>query len=278
MPVPTPFPRRAPRWRWCLLLFVPLAAPASDDVRDAWRLVADHLNRDAAVRLSRSRESQTRARRLAEATVAIDAQPVTQERLRAAEAELAALAAGDDEIAAAAGYLRGRLYQVHFQQLDLPRAAALYRELADRQPRSHWAQLGLVKLGLLTLYALPEPSAPAERIAAAAALRPRLQEKELGRDLDLQLGRAVLFYGLPPAQALPHLLAADRAGGLIGQAYEDLIVMIGELSMRTGDYAQARAYFERYEREVSYNMRVVTVRRRLEELAALERAAREAKR
>ncbi|HND60984.1 MAG TPA: hypothetical protein PLB90_05850 [Opitutaceae bacterium] len=275
MTAPTPFPRH---WLWWLLLALPLAAPAADDVAQAWRLVADHLNRDAAARLAESREPRTRERRLAEAAVAIDRQPVTQENLRAAEAELAVLAEGDDEIAAEAGYLRGRLHQVHFQQIDLPRAAALYRELADRQPHSHWAQLGLVKLGVLILYALPEPGDPAGRVAAAAALRPRLEEKELVRDLNLQLGRAVLFYELPPAQALPYLVAADRTGGLIGQAYEDLIVMIGEISIRTGDYPQARAYLERYVREVSYNMRVVTVRRRLEELTALEQAAREGRR
>jgi len=54
--------------------------------------------------------------------------------------------------------------------------------------------------------------------------------------------------------------------------------MIGEFSLRAGHYAQARAYFERYVRDVSYNMRVVTVRRRLEELAALEAKAKEAAR
>lgn len=53
--------------------------------------------------------------------------------------------------------------------------------------------------------------------------------------------------------------------------------MIGELSLRAGHYAQARTYFERYEREYTYNMRLVTVRRRLEDLAALEAKARGAK-
>jgi hypothetical protein len=127
------------------------------------------------------------------------------------------------------------------------------------------------------LYALPEPAAPADRIAAAAALLPRLEEPALRRDLQLQLGRAGTFYEQPLDTVLPHLLAADQAGGLIGQTYTDLLAAIGELSLRAGHYAQSRVYFERYLKVDTYNMRQVTVRRRLEDLAGLEAKAREAK-
>jgi len=252
-------------------------APAKDDVGEVWQLVADHLGRDAYIKLDGLEGPATRERKFAEAVVAVDYQPVTQARLESAAAVFAELATGDDEIAAASAYLEARLYQIHLQALDYEKAAVLYRALAERHPRSHWAQLGLVKLGLLTLYVLPEPATPAARISAAQALLPRLAEKELVRDLELQLGRAGAFYEQPLETILPHLVAADRIGGLIGQAREDLIVMIGELSLRSGHYAQARTYFERYEREYTYNMRLVTVRRRLEDLAALEAKAREAK-
>jgi len=252
-------------------------ASARGEVETAWQLVADHLGRDAYVHLQQLKGPADRERRLAEAVVAMDYQPVTQGRLRDAAAVLSELATGDDAIAAEAAYLEARMYQLHFQQADHARAAQLYRALADRQPQSHWAQLGLVKLGLLLLYSLPEPTAPADRIAAAAALLPRITEPELVRDLQLQLGRAGTFYDQPIDTVLPRLLAADHIGGLIGQAREDLIVAIGELSMRAGHYAQARAYFERYEREYTYNMRLVTVRYRLEQLAAIEAKAREGK-
>ncbi len=250
---------------------------ATDDVREAWQLVADHLGRDAYVRLDQLPGPATRERTFAQAVVAIDYQPVTQSRLQSSGATLAELARGDDELAAGAAYLQARLYQVHFQEHDYARAAELYEALARRQPHSHWAQLGLVKLALLRLYAPPEPAAPADRIAAAAELRSRLEEPALVRDLELQLGRAAAFYSLPPDTALPHLLAADHIGGLVGQANEELIVMIGELSLRAGHYAQSRTYFERYLREFTYNMRQVTVRRRLEDLATLEAQARKAR-
>lgn len=276
----TPTLRRASAWVFLCALTAGLraAAPAAaDEVRDVWQLVADHLGRDAYVKLDGLKGPATRERKFAAAVVAVDYQPVTQDRLREAGATFAELAKGDDEIAAASAYLEARLYQIHLQERDYGRAAELYRALAARQPHSHWAQLGIVKLGLLLLYALPEPATPAARIAAAAALLPQLQERELVRDLELQVGRAGSFYDQPLDSILPHLLAADRIGGLIGQAREDLIVTLGELSMRAGHYPQARSYFERYEREYTYNMRLVTVRRRLEELAVLEAKAREAK-
>jgi tetratricopeptide (TPR) repeat protein len=255
-------------------MLVGLARAADDEVGQVWQLVADHLGRDAFTQINRIKGPSTRERKFAEAVIAIDHQPVTQDRLREAEATLADLARGDDEIAPAAAYLQARMHQIHFQQQDYARAAALYRALAERHPHSHWAQLGLVKYGLLLLYALPEPTTSPGRIAAAAALLPRLEEKELVRDLHLQLGRAGTFYEQPLETVLPHLVAADTIGGLIGQAKEDLIVMIGELSLRAGNYPQSRAYFERYLRDYTYNLRLVTVRRRLEELTALEAAVK----
>ncbi len=270
------------RWAAVCSCFVLLAAaraatPPSDEVTEAWQLVANHLGRDAYGKLDEIAGPPTRERTFAQAVIAIDYQPVTQSRLHETEAIFEQLARGDDEIAAASAYLQARMYQIHYQQQDYAKAAALYRALAARQPHSHWAQLGLVKTGLLLLYALPEPAKPADRIAAAAALLPQIEDRKLWRDLQLQLGRAGTFYEQPLDTVLPHLLAADQVGGFIGQVNADLLTMIGELSLRAGHYAQARAYFERYLREDTYNMRQVTVRRRLEDLAKLEAKAVEAK-
>lgn len=236
--------------------------------------MANHLVRDASIRLDQIKGAPTREQAFAQAVVAVDNQPVTQDRLHEAEQAFENLARGDDEIADAAAYMQARLYQVHFQQPDYNRAAALYRALADKHPESHWAQLGLVKLGLLMLYALPEPAAPAERIAAATALLPRIHEEKLQRDLHLQLARAGTFYEQPVDTVLPHLIEVNRIGGLVGQAPEDLAIELGELSLRAGHYEQARSYFEAYLRDFVPNLRSVTVRRRLEDIAALEAKAK----
>ena len=260
---------------FALLPFARAAAPAADDTAVAWQLMADHLVRDAYVRLDQIKGATTREEDFARAVVVVDYQPVTPDRLKEAEATFAALASGNDEIADAAAYMQARLYQVHYQQPDYVRAAALYRALAERHPESHWAQLGLVKLGLLLLYALPEPAAPAERIAAATALLARIHEEKLQRDLHLQIARAGTFYAQPLDMVLSHLIEVNRIGGLVGQAPEDLAIELGELSLRAGHYEQARKYFKAYLRDFTPNLRSVTVRRRLEDIAALEAKAKE---
>ncbi len=263
---PPPFCRTAAWW----LLLLPAAA-AEPGLTSVWQDIAESRSHLALVQLDRLADQNDRGAQLARAAAMLDDQPVTDTGLREAEALLVAVAGGTDELAAQATYLQTRLYQMHFAQPDFPKAAELLRALAARLPQSHWAQLGLVKLGLLQLYALPEPSGPAARLAVTEALLARITEKSLQRDLHLQLGLAGVFWKQPLAGVLEHLLAADRIGGVAGQASEDLIAQIAELSFRDGQDAQARQYYERYLREYPTSGRCFTVRVRLQMLD--ERAA-----
>jgi hypothetical protein len=179
---------------------------------------------------------------------------------------LTELSQGDDEIGAAAEYLRARLYQLHYSEPDYPKAAALFAALAERRPQSHWAQLGLVKLAMLKLYVLPDSTAPdAHRLAPAEALLPQIHEPLLQRDLQLQIGQAGVVLKQPLAAFLPHLVAADRIGGIPGTAHEDLTVQIGVLSLRAGLPAQAKEYFERYLQEFPHNLRAFAIKLQLQE-------------
>jgi tetratricopeptide (TPR) repeat protein len=176
------------------------------------------------------------------------------------------LANGSDPRAPLAYYLRARLWQCHQLRPGYPRAMALYRELAQRYPRNHWAQLGLVKLGLIQLYALAEPADPAVRLTQVGAVLDGITEPALRRDLELQIGWAGLFYERPLDEVLPHLIAADQVGGLLGITPEDLVLQIGELSARAGHREQARRYLERFLREFPTNIRCYNVRQRLAEI------------
>lgn len=233
-------------------------------VEAAWTEI---LNNESKRVLKAADDRDTsREMRLAEGAAWLSLQPSTDENLTRAERIFAELAQGDDEIAAQAGYLRARLWQLHYLQPDPVRAAQLYAALAEAHPASHWAQLGLVKLGLLKLYALPEVK---DRLAAAEAILPRLIEPALQRDLHLQIGQAGVILKAPLPRVLAHLGAADQIGGISGTAKEDLVVQLGELSMRAGLPAQAESYFERYLKEYPDNQRAYEVKERLAEAQRL---------
>jgi len=243
------------------LLVAGAGAPA--DLKPAWTALANNRPEEVIRRLRPDADS--RAERLAWAAGRIGAQPSSDAAMREAEAVLAELEQGPDELAAEAAYLRARIYQLHLSEPDVPKAAKLYTELAERQPRSHWAQLGLVKLGLLKLYLLPDSTDPAaDRLAPAEALLARIREPLLRRDLDLQIGQAGIVLHQPLARFLPHLIAAERAGGITGTAGEDLVVQIGVLSERSGDWRRAREYFERYLANYPTNVRAFTIRQKLD--------------
>lgn len=248
-----------------LLLVGPLlaagaAAPA--DLERASNALVNSRPQDVLRQLRR--DSDSRSERLIWAAGRIGAQPATDANMREAEEVLAGLEQGTDELAAQAAYLRARIYQLHQNEPDFQKAAQLYAALAERQPQSHWAQLGLVKLGMLKLYVLPDLTDPAaDRLAPAEALLARISEPLLRRDLDLQIGQAGIVLHQPQARFLPHLIAADQVGGITGTAREDLIVQIGVLSERAGDWARAREYFEKYLAEYPTNVRAFTIRQKL---------------
>jgi len=255
--------------RWCLrllpmtLILSPLRA--EDALAQAWRHLAGHLHIEAATHLKAAADS--RERELAAAVLLAMRQPTTDERLLEVERRLVALAEGQhDETAAAALYLAGRLHQVHFNPPDAAKAAHYYEQLALRAPDSHWAQLGLVKLGLLRLYVLPAPGGPAERFAATEALLSRVTIPTLRRDLLITLARTRIFYEQPLDAVLADFLAADAIGGLRGPAQGDVYLQIGELSFRTGRLLQSRDYFQRYLNLNSADPRSYTVKQRLGEI------------
>lgn len=252
-----------------------LPAGVRPELAEVWDLVADHQPQEAQAALRQMAGSGTREQVLAGVVLVLARPPVAEARLPELDALLAGLAGGEDDVAAEAWYLRARLWQVHAARPDYVRAGESFLELARRWPGSHWAQLGLVKLGLIRLFAPPDPADPEVRLAGAAELLGGITEPALRRDLHLQIGWAGLFYERPLEEILPHLLAADRVGGLMGITAEDLVLQIGELSLRAGRHGQARAYFERFLREYPTTIRRYNVQQRLAELEALPAKAPE---
>jgi hypothetical protein len=242
------------------------ASSADQATVKGWEMVARHLPREAIAVFKRSPAPEDRERALAEAVTQMDLQPVTDERLRAVIGQLTTLSRGSDEVALAAAYLIGRIYQVHFFQPDYGRAAQAYERLAREPASSYWGELARVKLALLKLYLLPDPAGPAARVTAAEALLAEVKTPELRRDLLIVIGRARLFHGLPGV--IPPLVEAATIGGLVGTARADLQLQIAELSRREGDFKQARAFFEEFLAENEVDSRVYAVRVKLDEMAS----------
>lgn len=273
------FPDVTPLVRKTLLCFGWLCLAGGAWAQDAglgevWRNLADRQNTAAQLALAATPASAGRERQLAEAVVKLGRQPVTQATLREAEGELAQLAQGNDELAAQAGYLQARVWSVHMQTPDYARAAELYRALAKRFPTNHWARLGLVKLGMLTLYTLPEPADPLMRLRTVETMMPAVAEPPLQRDLNLQLARAAVLFGRPETETLVYLKAVDRVGGLVGLVAEEVVLQLGELSLRVGRLDESKAYFERFLRDFPTNNRGYNVTLKLQEIAARQHAAK----
>ncbi|MCC6415209.1 MAG: tetratricopeptide repeat protein [Opitutaceae bacterium] len=237
------------------------AEPSASDWQTVWSYAANNQPLEAKAMLGEMTAGESRTRELAEAILALARTPLAEGDWHKLEPRFAHLAAGDDDVAAQAQYLQARMHQVQKAVPDYARADALFAELARRWPESHWTQLSYVKLALVALYS--GDGAVHKRMSTAESLLAKITEPPLRRDLQLQLGWAALEYELPLTEVLPHLIAADEVSGLLGITPEDLVIQIGELSLRAGDAARAKRYFERFLRDYPSNPKCFNVTQRL---------------
>lgn len=171
-------------------------------------------------------------------------QPITAGQVNEARRIFSGLAApGTDDVAQGARYFLGRIAQHHQEQADPAEAARQYRQLLAEHEHSLWAQTALSRLVLLELYPAGAATPPAERVAAGTKLLELAHLPAARSELHLVLADAIFYYDLPPAEALPHLLAAEKLGRLDKPARADALVQIAEVSALTGDLAQARRFY-----------------------------------
>lgn len=248
-----------------------LTLRAAADAPSGWQALANYRPAEALrvfdATLSRGGEAQTRDARLGRAIALLDLQPVDAAQLGEARGLLRGLAEnGADECAAAARFFLGRIAQHHQPVPDPAEAARQYRLLLAQQPQSPWAQSALARLALLEIYELAPADRPATRIARAAALLDLAKLPSAQSDLHYLLANATLFFQLPAAGALPHLLAAERLGCLDWPTRIDVLVQIAELSRLAGDRTQATRFYRIFLTENPRDLRVYVVRERLAEL------------
>ena len=254
--------RDAGRWLLAVVLAgtTVSAAPAA-----GWRALVQ-LKADEALRQFAAEPVRARDAEFGRAVALLARQPVSPGQVAVARTTFAHLAdSGTDEVAQGSRYFLGRIAQHHLEQADPAEAERQYRRLLTEHPDSLWAQTALTRLALLELYPADPAIGPAKAVAAGEQLLAAARLPVARSELHLVLADAIFYYRLPVAAALPHLLAAEQLGRLDRPTRADTLVQIAEVSMLTGDRAQARRFYETFLAEYPLDQRRFMVKRKLAE-------------
>jgi ABC-type glycerol-3-phosphate transport system substrate-binding protein len=180
------------------------------------------------------------------------------------EADLSRLADGPGrDLADAALFMLGRLESNRREPTDPIRAAAILRTLVTRDTGSVWAQAAIPRLVILLLYTPAGPADPRARLSAAAQLRDLARSAPARTDLEILIADAVFHWRLPPLEALPHLLEAEKSGAMDPETRSDVLVQLGELSRLAGRWDDAQRHYRTYLALYPRDFRNYPVRRRL---------------
>lgn len=255
-----------------LLLVGAITGLRADDAgtKRAWELVGrsvDEAHRAFAGLAGTQQGAAARDAALGLAVTGFETQPFAEKNVTASQQQLRGLIAADanDETGIRARYELGRSRQLYHgasgPATENPEFAVLVRE----HPEHYLAQLAVVKLMLHRLYAVDADEPAKARLAAAESVRGQLNEAGLRGEYHLLLGDAYLFFGDQRAAALRHYREAERIGIHDSSARAQVLVQIGELARLEGDRALAIEAYRKFLADFSRDVRVLTIRRRLEE-------------
>ncbi|MEZ5278216.1 MAG: tetratricopeptide repeat protein [Opitutaceae bacterium] len=247
---------------------------ADEIMKAAWESAATFFPNESLLgfgELGGGLEEGPREARFGYAVALLSANPATREQLDLAESIFLSLAeSGDDELGLGSRFLLGRIHQIYRSPMEPEEAARHFQLLIDEHPESRWAQMSLVKLGLLIVYSLPDAGAPAERLAAAGELLAKATGRDARRDLHLLMASAHFHYKLEDTGALPHLVAAEEEGVLDIGSRADVLVRIGELYVLAGQPGNAVPYYRRFVSEYYGDQRRYAVQKKIEAITGEE--------
>lgn len=251
-----------------LLLAGPGRAADAPAAQAAWELIAAYKPEQALKAFQSVTGGDRRRNQFGEA-MALLAQPLpVPDRVARGRALLEGVAAGaDDDLALAARFYLGRVAEFQAEPADPRAAAAQFEQLIAAHPDSRWAQAAVARLAILRLYTTAGPDQPAARVAEAERLVAAARQPQAVADVHLVIADAVFHYRLPDAQALPHLLAAERTAVLDPTTRADVLVQIGEVARLTGDRALAEKFYRTFLQEYPRDARQFPIRQQLAGLA-----------
>ena len=222
----------------------------SNPTTEAWEKAASFFpneSMDGFQELGGDRDDGPREARFGYAVSLLSATPSTKQRLDEAEQIFTDLSAsGNDDYGLGARFLLGRIAQIYRSPSDPAAAAEHFRWLVEHHPESRWGQIGLTKLAMVLVYALPSAGTPEERIAEGRKLLDLAFLPDSQRDINMILASAHFHYKLEPTDALPFLLAAEAGGNLDVGTRSDVLVRIGELLVLAGRKDEAIEYYQKF--------------------------------
>lgn len=247
------------------------AAAAANELTAGWQALANYRAAQALPVFDRAlaggNAAVAREAKFGRAVALLDLQPVSDSQVAEARTLFTTLAdSGADDYAQGARFFLGRIAQHHLVEPDAAEAARQFRQLIAEHEDSVWAQSALSRLALLEIYELDPAAPPATRLATAEKLLAHAHTPSAQSEVHLAIADAIFFYRLPPAGALPHLVAAERLGRLDWNLRSDVLVQIAELSRLAGNRPQAALFYRTFLKENPRDLRNYIVKERLGEM------------
>lgn len=200
-------------------------------------------------------------------------QPFAEMNVASSRQQLRTLIAVDakDEIGIRAQYALGRSRQL-YGSIESALVNPELSNLVHEQPKHYLTQMAVVKLMLHRLYAVDSDEPALTRLTAAESMRGLVTEPGLQCGYHILLGDAYLFFGDQRSAALRHFEEAERIGISNSSARARVLVQIGELARLEGNAALALEAYRKFLGEFNRDIRVLIIRRRLEDVERCQNA------
>ncbi|MEZ5277628.1 MAG: hypothetical protein R3F07_14710 [Opitutaceae bacterium] len=248
-----------------------LGADSGSTRMEEWKLAAEYKFNEAREAFSNLSELNPKDREaaLGEAASLINAQPKTRRNLTAAVHTLMALEDQNsrDDIGIAATYLLGRIAAIHQQPADLETARRHFTALAELRSPHPLAQLAILNLVMLDLYAPDATDPAATRVATAESRAAYLLTPSARAQFHLVVGRACLAFDQPKSDALAHLKMALHHGIRSDRGRADTAISAALLSIDCGAKDDAIRFLRLFLKENPRDVRAWTARKELERIS-----------
>lgn len=248
---------------FCLLVPCGFSSAAKDTI-EAWKELESLREREALAGFEQAGDDPLA--KLGTAVALINLQPKTEANLDRAQAILEQLEDRPDLPGVLAGYFLARLPQVHRRQKQPDEAVRRYQKLLAEHPEHPFGQLALVQIALIKIRSAKEDADRASLLQELSASGRELTFPPAVRDFHLALADAYADWRISEKESLGHLLTAYESGAVTGNVLATLLVRIGEISRKQGDFAQARIFYQKFLDNFSQEIRAYAVRQRMEEL------------